>query len=88
MAARNKNWHPDKVRERIKASQLVNRLTDHVLGKAEMTATQVRAAEILLNRVVPTLQAVEVSFDGELATRDITNQPLSEQEWEQQYSTH
>jgi hypothetical protein len=37
MAARKQLWHPQIVRDRIRTSQLVNRLTDHVLGKVEMT---------------------------------------------------
>jgi hypothetical protein len=50
--ARLNNRHQDMVRQKIQAVYLVNRLTDHVLGKCEMTPTQVRAAEILLNKSV------------------------------------
>lgn len=44
---------------------LVNRLEDHALGKVEMTATQVQAARVLLNKTLPDLQAVQHSGPGE-----------------------
>jgi hypothetical protein len=56
-------WTPEKVRQRIQAGVLVRRLTDHVLGKLEMTASQVRAAEVLLRKSVPDLQSVEGTLD-------------------------
>jgi hypothetical protein len=34
----------------IEVERLVARLADHVLGEAELSATQIRAAEILLRR--------------------------------------
>jgi hypothetical protein len=43
-------------REKIKVSMLINRLHDHADGSAEMSATQIRAAEILLNKSLPNLQ--------------------------------
>jgi hypothetical protein len=61
MAARKKNWTPDVVRQRIRTGVLVNRLKKHVLGEVEMTATQVRAAEILLRKALPDLSATEHS---------------------------
>lgn len=56
--------HQADVRSKIQASQLINRLTDHVLGGLEMSPTQVRAAEVLLRKSIPDLSAVEL--DGEL----------------------
>lgn len=61
MAARNRTWTPEKVRQRIQTTMLVKRLTDHVVGKVEMSATQLRAAEILLRKRLPDLSAVEHS---------------------------
>lgn len=49
------------VRSKIQASQLVNRLTSHALGEVEMTATQVQAAKILLDKTLsnaPTINEV------------------------------
>ena len=48
------------VRSKIQASQLINRLTDHALGEVELTQTQIRAIEILLNKSVPNLAAIAV----------------------------
>lgn len=61
MAARKKAWTPEKVRERIRVGVLMRRLQNHALGKVEMTATQLKAAEILLRKAVPDMRAVEHS---------------------------
>jgi hypothetical protein len=50
----------DRTRERIRAAWLVNRLQGHVAGKVELTATQVRSAEILLRKCLPDLLAAQV----------------------------
>jgi len=71
MAARIRKTHQDDVRAKIQGSQLVNRLQDHVLGKVDLTATQVTAAMGLLKKVVPDLSAVELS--GEVATQHSYN---------------
>lgn len=60
MAARTlRPRHSDEIRAKIQASQLVNRLTDHVLNGTDMSATQVNAAKILLAKAVPDLKALE-----------------------------
>jgi hypothetical protein len=56
----------ERTRQRIKTSMLVNRLSDHVLGDASMSATQIRAAEILLNKTLANLTATELV--GSVAT--------------------
>jgi len=62
MAARTlRPRHSDEIRAKIQASQLVNRLTKHALGEVELSATQIRAIEILLKKSVPDLSAVELS---------------------------
>ncbi len=58
MAARNKATHDYKTRQKIQTSQLVNRLSDHVVGKIELSQTQIRAAEILLRKTLPDLSAI------------------------------
>lgn len=58
MATRLRKTHQDDVRAKIQTSQLVNRLTDHALGKVELTATQVRAIEVLIKKTLPDLQAI------------------------------
>ena len=80
MAKRKQAFHPDEVKQKIQASQLINRLQNHALcgfvegideERAKMTDSQVRAAFGLLNKVVPDLKAVEHS--GEV--RAIVNLP-------------
>ncbi|MEN9924362.1 MAG: hypothetical protein RL268_488 [Pseudomonadota bacterium] len=72
MAARKQLFHPDEVKKRIQASQLINRLQSHALADSTgdnyrplMTDSQVRAAFGLLDKVVPNLKAVEFSGTGE-----------------------
>ena len=64
MAARTrKTRHDDFTRERIQTSQLVNRLTDHVLKGTEMSKTQVAAALGLLKKSLPDLSAVKTDVE-------------------------
>ncbi len=57
--------HQDDVRAKIQASQLVNRLQGHVFGEHEMSATQLKAAEILLRKSIPDLSAITLGGDAE-----------------------
>lgn len=61
-------WTPQIVRDRIQTTKLVDRLTDHVLGKVEMQPTQVTAALGLLKKALPDLSATE--FTGTVTHRD------------------
>ena len=63
MAATLTKRQTDKARELIKTSMLVQRLGDHVQGLCELTPSQVRSAEILLNRTLPCLISQEFSTD-------------------------
>jgi hypothetical protein len=56
--------HTAETRQKIQTSQLINRLTDHAFGKVEMSATQVRAAEILLRKTIPDLSTYHI--DGQV----------------------
>jgi hypothetical protein len=51
------------VRSKIQTSQLVNRLTDHALGKIELSPTQVRSIEVLIKKTLPDLQSIEHTGD-------------------------
>lgn len=74
MAARKTRVsHDQKTREKIQTSQLVNRLTNHALGETELTATQLRAIEILLKKTLPDLSSVEHKGDAENPLEVITN---------------
>ena len=65
MAAPLRKTRQDEVRQKIQASQLINRLQAHADGKVEMSATQVRAAQILLDKSIPNLVATEISGDAD-----------------------
>ena len=65
MAARKRRTTVnEKWREKIQSSMLVDRLVKHAVGEIEMTATQIKAADILLRKVAPDLKAVEHSGEG------------------------
>ena len=63
MAARLRKNHDAETRKRIQTSQLINRLHNHALGKNKMITTQVRAAEVLLKKVLPDLQVTQLTGD-------------------------
>ena len=48
-------------REAIRTAALLQRLEDHALGRAEMSSTEVRAAEILLKKRLPDLSSVAMT---------------------------
>jgi hypothetical protein len=54
----------DTWREKIQASQIINRLQKHVNGEIEMSSTQIKAADILLKKIAPDLQKTEMVGDG------------------------
>lgn len=72
MAGRKRGYrHADEVREKIRASQLVNRLHKIAMGEVDATAAQVNAAKALIGKVLPDLKSTELS--GSLAmTKDPT----------------
>lgn len=54
-----------EAREKIRTTQLINRLQDHAFGTVEMTDTQIKATAILLKKSLPDLQAITHSGDPE-----------------------
>lgn len=70
MAARLNRRHQAMVREKIRASQLINALQNHVLGKKKMESTQISAALGLLKKCLPDMASIEgVGDDRELVVR-------------------
>jgi len=59
MAARLNRHHSEEVRAKIQASVIIDRLQKHISGELEMSATQVAAANSLLDRSVPKLQLIQ-----------------------------
>lgn len=75
--------HDEETRRKIQTSQLVNRLSDHVLGKIELTNTQVRAAEILLSKTLPNLVSTQMDMNAAVTVTDPVDRPAKEthQQW-------
>ena len=59
ISARNQ----DRIRSLIEVEKIVKKLNAHILGKAKMTNTMVRSAEILLRKIQPDLTAIQLSHD-------------------------
>lgn len=70
----NRPNHTDSCREKIQTSQLLNRLHNHVLTheedpefkKKNLTPSQVKGIEILLNKTLPNLASTELKHEGEI----------------------
>ena len=75
MAARIRAKHTDEIRAKIQAVQLVKVLQNHALGlsDSEISASRLKAIEILLRKSVPDLSAVEMTGeDGGPVKHDMT----------------
>jgi hypothetical protein len=78
MAARKKAWTPTRVRERIRVSMLMRRLNDHVLGKCEMSPSQVQAATYLISQSIgkPAQSLVHSGEIGHRHSHELTEAEL------------
>lgn len=77
----------EKFRASIRVGLIRNRLMNHLLGKLEMTTTQLKAAEILLNKSVPSMASVE--HKGDVTVNYVAQLPdveRSQEEWKQHYA--
>lgn len=64
MAIRKRLYHPEEVRQKIRTSQLINRLTDFANGKVELSPHQVTAILGLLKKTMPDLATVTHKGDA------------------------
>jgi hypothetical protein len=64
MAAKKNLLHLPRTREKIRASMLVNRSMNHVLGKCDMMPSQVRAARLVPRKILPDLKSIKVEYEG------------------------
>lgn len=69
--------YPEKARERIKASKIIGRLIQHIDGEIDLSATQVQAARVLLNKTLPDLKAVD--HTGEIGAKHSVDKQTIEQ---------
>lgn len=65
-----------EVRSKIQASVLITRLEKHAAGQIDMSPTQVRAAEVLLRKILPDLQSAELRHYDE--TESMTEDQLAQ----------
>jgi hypothetical protein len=56
---------PEEWKDKIKATQIMNRLEKCLNGEVELTAQQIKAADIILKKIVPDLGRVEHTGDEE-----------------------
>jgi hypothetical protein len=61
----NRPGHSKRDKDRIRASQLLNRLDSFANGKVKLSTAQVMAARIVIGKVVPDLKSVEMTGDSE-----------------------
>lgn len=81
----------EKTRQKIRVTQIVNRLEKHILGEQDtkkkivkMSASQVTAALGLLKKVLPDLQSTEIQ--GEIKQQTwIGPPPVSADDWEEKH---
>jgi hypothetical protein len=64
MAERLRKMHQEDVRAKIQTSQLINRLENHALGELDLSATQIKAIEVLIRKTLPDLSAVAMTGEN------------------------
>jgi hypothetical protein len=72
----NKIRHDENTRAKIKVGNIITYLQSHIRGEKELSATQLKACEILLRKALPDLTSVEVS--GEISTTKVIRAPSIE----------
>ncbi len=60
--------YPQRARDRIAGTKIIDRLVKHVMGEIELTAAQVASARLLLSKVLPDMKSVEVDVHAQLNT--------------------
>jgi hypothetical protein len=80
MAARISKTLTEEWKQKIQASNLITHLGKCAVGEIEMTSQQIKAAEILLKKVMPDLKSVDMAgeINGNLAINTITRRIINE----------
>ena len=78
MPARLNTRNDKNAREKIRTTQIINRLENHLDDPEAfpMSPTQLRAAEVLLRKVLPDLSAVDASITDDRSEADISDAEL------------
>lgn len=74
--------HDEETRLKIKVSQIINRLQDHILGSLELSPTQIQAAQVLLKKALPDLVYQESHNTHEHVFAEVPK-TVSADEWKQ-----
>lgn len=93
MAARKLTAQSALVRERIRTTQLLNRLQNYLLGKKDrrtkreldLKPHQVAGILGLLRKVVPDLQSIEHLGEIEVKHQQVAADPLTPEQWEEKF---
>lgn len=68
----------ETTRLRIKTAELIDRLQQHVLGKKDLTPTQLAAAQTLLKKVLPDMVSAKAEVTGAPVVFNLSMTPKSE----------
>ncbi len=71
----------EDTRAKIQAGVIIKYLQDHVLGKKEMSSTQVAAAKILMDKTLPNLAQTDINADVNNKNYVVSSEAMSEDDW-------
>lgn len=63
-------------RQRIRVGAIISAFQSHVEGKRKLSATQIRAGEVLLSKVLPSISNTQIQHDVDVSIRHITIRPV------------
>jgi len=78
--------HLQATREKIQAANLIHRLQECVFGKVELSSQQVAAAKALLAKVLPDLQATQLTGEVHHNYALMPDEALTAEEWQKQHA--
>lgn len=92
MAARLRPRHQDEIRTKIKVAQIINFLETYVetgkdTGGQDVNPARIQAARILLDKTMPSMQAIE--HTGEIETHYVAvmpEAPADHEEWAKRFA--
>ena len=65
-----------RLANKIKTGKIIGKLQRHIDGTVDMTNTQVQAARILLNKVMPDVKSIEIKRVQETSQHGLDNDAL------------
>lgn len=71
-----KRSYGQRLREKIDTTRIVERVCLTAMGEDEMTMAELKAAQMILDRTLPTLKPLETKPEGEQDAKTITNADL------------